>query len=275
MNLNNIREGGVKDVLGVLERAFKALDIDYYLIGAIARDIWYSASDVQLRTTKDIDFAILVGSNEQYQQVKQYLINEEGFSDSKENAFVVISPGKVEVDILPFGEIAMDDGVRIEGMGLTHIGIDGFWEVHQAGTEEVALSTGHHFKVATLASIVLLKLIAFDDRPERRSKDPRDIANIIRHYFELQSELIYDRHADLFTRIDDIPLEEIAAIVIGREIKTIIVGNETLYNRILAIVAGHVEQAEKSAFVRNMVGESGEDVVTVVKWLNGIAEGVL
>lgn len=49
-------------------------------------------------------------------------------------------------------------------------------EVYQSGTEEVEMETGHNFKIATLPSIVLLKLIAFDDRPEKRSKDARDIA---------------------------------------------------------------------------------------------------
>lgn len=274
MNLNSIREGELKNVLDILERTFKALEIDFYLIGAIARDIWYASSSVQLRTTKDIDFAILVGSNEQYQQVKQYLIKNEGFSDSKNNAFVVVSPDKVEVDILPFGAIAMHHEVNVEGTGLTHIGVDGFWEVHQAGTREVELETGHHFKVATLAAIVLLKLIAFDDRPENRLKDPRDIANIIKHYFELQSELIYEHHSDLFTHIDDMQLEEIAAIVIGRESKVIMATNEALGNRVRAIVASHIEQGEKSAFVRNMVNEIGADVVTMVKWLKGMQRGL-
>ncbi len=38
MNLNSVREGELKDVLDALEDAFRQLDIDYYLIGAIARD---------------------------------------------------------------------------------------------------------------------------------------------------------------------------------------------------------------------------------------------
>ncbi len=37
-------------------------------------------------------------------------------------------------------------------------------------------------KAATLPAIVLLKLIAYDDRPEHRIKDPGDIAGII-YYF--------------------------------------------------------------------------------------------
>jgi predicted nucleotidyltransferase len=71
-------------------------------------------------------------------------------------------------------------------------------EVYKSGTTELTLQTGHHFNIATLPSIVLLKLIAFDDRPENRFKDPRNIINIILHFFDLQAELIYSQHSDLF-----------------------------------------------------------------------------
>lgn len=276
MNLNNIREGELKEILDVLERAFQELGIDHYLIGAIAREVWYTDSGIELRRTKDIDFAVLVADNEEYRKVKQYLVTHEGFTDSRENAFVVISPEKVQVDILPFGAIAVEGAIHVNGTGLTNIDVEGFWEVHQAGTQEVVLTTGHHFKVATLAAIVLLKFIAFDDRPEMRLKDARDIANIILNYFELQSNLIYDGHADLFTaaNIDDLSLEEIGAIVIGREIKAILTINEALGNRVRAIVANHIEQAEKSMFIRNMVDETETDVATMIKWLKAIEQGL-
>ena len=55
-------EGDLREVLDALEEAFNAIGIDYYLIGAIARDIWYSGSNKTFRQTKDVDFAVLVGS---------------------------------------------------------------------------------------------------------------------------------------------------------------------------------------------------------------------
>lgn len=96
----------------------------------------------------------------------------------------------MQIDILPFGEIGIDDWIKITGEGLTNIKVNGFMEVYQSGTEDVEMETGHHFKIATLSSIVLLKLIAFDDRPEIRFKDARYIANIISHFFDLHADLI-------------------------------------------------------------------------------------
>jgi predicted nucleotidyltransferase len=130
-------------------------------------------------------------------------------------------------------------------------------EVYQSGTQEVEMQTGHNFKIATLPSIVLLKLIAFDDRPEKRSKDARDVANIIEHFFDLQADLIYNNHADLFLDEDnDQTLQEIAAIVIGREIKAICAGNTSLRERVQRILDIHIDAKEDSTFVKNMMAET-------------------
>lgn len=67
----------------------------------------------------------------------------------------------------------------------------------RSGTEETDMADNYSFKAATLSAIILLKLISYDDRPERSGKDPRDIAGIIRDFFHLQSELIYEQHVDL------------------------------------------------------------------------------
>ena len=266
MNLENIREGELQEVFNALEEAFNACGIDYYLIGALARDVWYAKGDRKLRQTKDADFAILVGSEAEYHTVKQYLKDNKNFQDTKENSFVMISPSGVQVDVLPFGEIEIDNGVEITGQGLTTIKVNGFMEVYQAGTEEVEIETGHTFKVATLPSIVLLKLIAFDDRPENRIKDATDIANILSHFFDLQADLIYDEHTDLFED-EERTLEDISAIVIGREMKKICASNEELLIRLKQILKTHIEQKEKSAFVRNMLVGTDETIESKVNLL--------
>jgi predicted nucleotidyltransferase len=272
MNLNSVREGDLKDVFDALEDAFRQLEIDYYLIGAIARDIWYARGKKGFRKTKDVDFAVLIGNKAAYEELRQFLKDHKNFQDTKGNAFVMFTPTGVQVDILPFGEIEIDDGVNLEGTGLTNIKVNGFMEVYKAGTEEVSMLTGHVFKVATLPAIVLLKLIAFDDRPEKRLKDARDVANIINLYFDLQADLIYTEYSELFLtseeELNKVSLQEIAAMVIGREIKKIINKNELLLGRIKRILEDQINQGEKSAFNRTMVEETGSSLATVVSWLN-------
>jgi len=257
MNLSRLKETGLKEVIDALEEAFNAAGTDYYIIGAVARDIWYSQANKDARQTKDIDFAVLIGNQTDYAAVKEYLQNHKNFFALKDNSFAMLTPSGIQIDILPFGELAINDGVTIEGVGLTNIKVNGFMEVYQSGTESIYTETGQSFKIATLPAIVLLKLIAYDDRPEKRVKDARDIADIILHYFDLQADFIYENHADLFLREDDPSLEEITAFGIGREIKKICIANDTLCQRVREILQTHIGQPEGSAFLRNMSAETG------------------
>ena len=279
MNFNKLNETALKEVFSALEETFKKLNIDYYLIGAIARDIWYTRGNKNFRTTKDIDFAAMVGSLEEYQSVKDYLKDHKGFQDSKGNSFVMTTSSGFQVDILPFGEIEIDDTIQLKGTGLTSIKVNGFMEVFNGGTEEVTMASGHVFQVATLASIILLKLIAFDDRPEHRLKDARDIANILLHYFELEQDQVYgEENKDIFTsgssELDDLSLPEIGSLVAGRTIHKIIVGNDILYARIIRILEQHISQKDESVFVRNMSQEVALPVNEIIKWLQKLNQGI-
>lgn len=280
MNLSKIKEGELKEVFDVLELAFKQLDVDFYLIGALARDVWYSRGEStnNVRKTKDVDFAIMIASESQYESLRTYLITNHNYQDTKENAFVLITPSMIQVDILPFGGIEIDDRVVVEGIGMTSINVNGFSEVFKDGTEEVKLTTGHVFKVATLASIILLKLISFDDRPEIRLKDARDIGNILNHFFELENDLMYNqKHADIFQdqqALETISIQEIASEIAGRSIREIIITNPTLLNRIILILNKHIKEAESSLFVRNMSEEAGVPISEILRWLNKLFIGV-
>lgn len=266
MNLNNIREGELKEVFDTLEEAFVSNQVNFYLIGALAKDVWYSMGDKVMRTTRDVDFAVMISNKADYEEVRKYLVDKKGFQYQKSNDFILVSPSGVEIDILPFGAVDINEDIKVNG----------FMEVYKSGTTELTLQTGHHFNIATLPSIVLLKLIAFDDRPENRFKDPRDIINIIFHFFDLQAELIYNQHSDLFAG-DEISLEKISATVIGREIKKTIEENEELYSRVKTILKIHLEKKEASAFIRAMVEEADSNVENIMELIialsNGLNEG--
>lgn len=105
MGLNELKEGDLKDVFTALEEAFANTGTDFYVIGALARDVWYARADKKFRGTRDVDFAVLIGSHEEYGAVRDYLKEHSQFRDTRENSFVMLSPAGVQVDILPFGEI--------------------------------------------------------------------------------------------------------------------------------------------------------------------------
>lgn len=271
MSSFSLQRSELKEVFDAVEDAFSNLGIDYYVIGALARDIWYSKENKLSRATRDADFAILVGTEAQFEEVKEYLKAKKGFQDSKGNMYVLFSPNGHQVDILPFGAIEIDEKAKIVGTGLTSISVNGFSEVYNSGTTEVKLDTGHQFKVASLSSIVLLKLIAYDDRPEQRAKDGRDVGSIFEHYFDLEAEHIYEHHSDLFTETErDMELQDIAATVIGREIKITIGENSALLQRVKTILERETKLGEKSSFIINMIAETKMSVEEAAKWLEKI-----
>lgn len=262
----------LKEIFNALEEAFQALGIDFYLIGAQARDVWFSHAGKAPKQTNDVDFAVLVSNTADYERLREYLKEHKQFRSTSTNAFVMLTEEGAQVDILPFGGIQIDETVKIEGEGLTSIQVNGFMEVFESGTETADIATGHCFRVASLAAIVLLKLVAFDDRPEQRDKDPRDIADILDHYFELQENLIYEHHNDLFT--DNATLLEIGGTVAGREIKKIIGVNPLLLQRISGILTGHINQRERSSFVRMMVFKDTDTVEARVQQLQQLLNGI-
>ena len=131
--------------------------------------------------------------------------------------------------------------------------------------------------MASLPSIILLKLIAFDDRPEKRVKDAIDIDIIIKHYFGLQEDNVYENHNDPFLNEDLVnagtELSEISAIVIGREIKKIINENQILLDRVKNILKAHIQQTAGGRFIRIML--TGDDTVAgKVKLLENMLAGL-
>lgn len=272
--MKQIRQEELKEVLDVLEEVLKELGVNFYLIGAIAKEYWYRSGNKRIRATKDVDFAVLVPSKEVYSAVRERL-REHQFGSVRGNELVMISPDGLEVDLLPFGEIDSDSKVQLMGQAVTNLKTEGFMEVYKAGTVDAQMGTGHVFKTATLPGIVLLKLIAYDDRPEERQKDARDVAGIIQHFFDLQAQLIYEHHDDLYADGQpDRKMHEIAAIVIGREMKKMCGDNQTLHRRLVNILMAQIKKGQASAFVRQMVGETGKTVEEMVAWLTDIKQGL-
>lgn len=272
--LNKIRqEGNYKKLLEALERGFNKFNISFYLVGATARDVWMRGvhNTPPRRATSDIDFAIMINDSAQFNELKDYLIEEEGFVPYHDNAFVLIWKDKTQVDLIPFGELEREGIVTVKGTGMTSMNVVGFKEVFEEASEEIE-TEGQQFKVCKLAGIVILKLIAWDDRPEMRGDDVYDIAEIIKYYFHFNSEAIWEHNSDLFTEENE--LDEIAAQYLGREIGKIIKGNRRLINRIKGILEKALVEDDSNALVDLLASESDQTTDFSKSIIMHILEGI-
>jgi predicted nucleotidyltransferase len=268
----------LSDMLVALERGLKKFNIDYYLVGAVSRDVWMSGINkiAPRRTTGDIDFAIFINDKGIYEELKEYLVTNEGFNPYRENGFVLIHNNGKEVDLLPFGAIEDENRkVTIQGTGYTSIHVDGFREVYEGLLPEVEME-GHIFKFCTLSGIVLLKLIAWDDRPEVRRDDIKDISDILHHFPSMYQEVIWENHNDLYLDENNTP-EFIAARVMGREIVQITNRNEVLRKRIAHILETNTKTPGASSmaiimreYFDNTVEECFNLILEIKKGLEGL-----
>lgn len=271
IDFEKLRQEGLKELFASLERAFVALDIDFYVVGATARDTWFALNDIKALGTTDVDFAVFIPEREDFEELKKYLVEKEEFSISSQNQFVVFSPQGLEVDLLPFGDIEIEGKVMMQGKGLTKISVNGFREVYEEAIVPVKYDDELTFKVCTLPGIVILKLIAFDDRPEMRSKDILDIAVILQHYFDIESDLIYEHHLDLFE--EDADLKLIAGRVLGRQMRQILQRSIELEKRVIGILQAAIEGKESSTVVKLLAGQNKMDVEFATQLIVSILSG--
>lgn len=271
INLDDVRDSRLREVLLVVDQCCLNLGIDFYILGALARDVWFTQHGIAASGTKDIDFAVFISQEDQYHQLKENLINEHGYLVSIENA--LIAPNRIQIDIFLFGALELEDGIPVAADGPKRVKVNGFKEVYLTSIEHVYILEDKQFKVATLPGIFLLKLIAFDDRPEHRQNDPIDCINIIKNYFGIEQELIYNEHNDLFD--DEKALEVIAARVIGRQMTKPLNNDSKLKERTINILKNHIAQGEKSRFVLQMATFTYMGTEECTLYLSEILTGII
>lgn len=236
---NLFRNGPVLEMLDAFGKVVNQLGIDFFLVGALARDIRLN-SDSRLaskRATKDVDIAILLASEEQFYQVKDALIATGDFVAHEREAIKLFYRQAIEVDLLPFGEIEnLHRETCIEKPRPFVMDVPGFREV-LPDVEQINIE-GLSIRVCSLEGIVLLKIIANADNPSR-TKDISDIEHIVNVYFELHAERIFQDFGDvpeLYDTVDREYMRLVSSRVIGRIIGHLLSDSPTLRKRVLDIL---------------------------------------
>lgn len=240
MSNNIILAPIVSEMLMELQTVFSKFDIDFYLVGAVARDIHLSANEQlkSARGTKDIDLAITISDGGQYNQVKAALVDTGLFEAQETEAIKLIYKNSVEVDLIPFGDIEQPNrNVRLTDPTFV-LSMPGFTEVYPF-VKDFILESGQTIKVCTMEGIILLKLIANNDRPQR-TKDITDIEHIIQIYFDLYDDDIYMVHYDILELYDTSEadyIQLVCARLIGRKMSTMLKGSPELSQRVITILS--------------------------------------
>lgn len=236
------------EVFNHIDEVLKALQIPYYLIGVNSIAIQLLQDGIKpSRGTKDIDFAIMIENMGQFDEVVAQL-QKRGFHKAKAPWTLYHKGYNAAIDLLPFGVIEENDTVNFN---------ERYTDLHVLGFKEVleeAVPVPIEEKIANvppLAGMILLKLIAWNDRPEERTNDAEDIILIIYHYFLLEQEKILDKHFDLLENLEnERDRITISARVLGRQAAFILMKNIVLKERVFSILDHLIKTSQHTFFLR-------------------------
>jgi predicted nucleotidyltransferase len=275
IDTSNLPDKHFKELIIILENAFRKLGMDFYLIGARVRDLWFNINGIQpKRFTYDVDFAVLVSNIKEFEQLIQYLEKTGDFKvHQKEPYRLVFIKNNYYVDLLPFGEIEEAYYTHITNLFNTKISVLGLKEVFDKSIK-VYLDNDLQIKIASLPGLCILKLISWDDRKAERERDLVDLYSVIHNYFDFESEEIYNKHLDLFDDSGNFNRINVGAKVLGRQMADILVQSEKLKDRIITILRQNTVNIENSRMGTIIASKYNMDLTTVVKLLKDLLSGI-
>lgn len=230
----------IGEMLLVIEKVLKSLEINFYVVGAIARDLQLAKGprSASLRKTNDVDLAIMIGTEEEFYIIKAALLDTGYFKGHSSEPIKLFYKEAIELDLLPFGGIQNEAyETTLHKPKLFVMDMPGFKEA-LLYTDEIVIDEKLKLNVCSLEGLVILKLFAFANRPER-IKDIVDIEHIINAYFDLSSDDIYENYMNVMeTYYTEDPnyLSLISAHVIGLKIKKILSSDSSLNARMMEVL---------------------------------------
>ncbi len=270
--LNEITDDVVIEILHGVIPVFNQLSVSYFVVGAFARDVEFFAkghTGPPSRKTKDLDLAVMVADEKEFNRIKSVLLSLDGFTAHALEPYRLLFKESYELDLLPFGKIEDEKGdVYLKAKRTIVLNMPGFSEAHLA-VETVKTDQGFELKVSSLPGVVLLKLIAWDDRPAERSKDIQDIEYIFRNLYLLEVEEIVANDSDLLDLLEgeENYSECVSARYIGRKIGVMIRETETLLNRVRRILLKNTESESTSAMAKIIAYETQEEAIRIIRQL--------
>lgn len=187
-------------VIGEIHRAANKLGVPVFVVGAVARIILLeNIHGLNAgRATTDVDFAFALDNWEQFDALKNTLLENPRFSASEQVAHRLhFRAPELEhaykVDLIPFGGVEKTPNTIAWPPDMAILmNVAGFSDAFKAAVS-VELGSGIEATVASLPGIAILKLFAWADRRQENAKDAVDVVTLLRTYHEAGNDhRIYD-----------------------------------------------------------------------------------
>ena len=273
MNLSGKIDQPTIDLFKLVNRITVALDMPYLVVGATARDIVYHhrfGTPIK-RATTDTDFGIQVRSWAEYESLSRMLISE-GFKSTK-SSHRFLCPNNTQLDIVPFGSI--EDGksnIQWPPSGDVEMNVLGFKEaLEHAFMIELAQRPTLHIPVASPQGLMLLKLIAWNDRDrDMRVRDALDIAYLL-DYYEVDKSVVKRLYEVGVVEQYDFDVSLASAHMLGSDSAAI--ANDATKRKIQEITNKNSKSIDENILVVEMCKDVDTEYDKYLKLLNAFENG--
>ena len=266
-------------ILREIQEVSTRMNVPFFVVGATARDIILEHQfDIKpKRATIDIDIGVLIAGWDQFGTLKDELIRSARFSPSKQKQRLIYNDN-FPLDIMPFGAIEDENGsISWPPDHEIRMSIAGFQECFQHAVS-VKLSSSPELivKMVSLAGLALLKLISWDDNPERRRKDAPDLLLIMRHYLDAGNlDRLFDEGSDII-EADSYDYDLASARFLGRDIANI--SSPATKAKLIEILEREANSKHGHKIALNVLQSDGyrsESYERVVEHFNALLKGLV
>lgn len=214
------------EILQHAKEATSALGIDFFVGGAMARDILLVHVHGQRvnRATRDVDIGLFIQDWASFDTLKSLFVASGKFFEVPGRPYRLsfsVASG-APLDLIPFGTIA---GVgQLIAWPPDHevvLNVAGFDDALRSATP-VHLGQGLQVAICNLAALSVLKLIAWRDRGQQNSKDAADFFTLARHYDVAGNmDRIYAEEGQAFLEVAAYDTALAGASLLGRDAATL------------------------------------------------------
>ena len=247
----------LKEILQALNSFFQSKEIDFYIVGATARDILLTNlyGLIPERKTMDIDIAIAISDWKEFEIIERELPQREYFEKNSQQKQRFMYKEFYAIDVIPFGKIAQKDGnIYWPPDGTFAMSVWGFPEIAAAAIS-VSIDDELNIRISSLSGFFLLKLMAWKDRHLYSAKDAYDIALILLHYLGINEQRAVQEHYDLY-EVEPFDQVEASGRLIARDVKALIGYNKDTMTYLIKILEKEITLAQESPLVNQLVKTS-------------------
>lgn len=216
-------EPAVVSAIASVDKIARQSNTRFALIGALVLELRLSRvlNEPAPRGTLDADFIVAVNGWTDFDNLLNALIKV-GFKPTRFEHR--LARDETLVDILPVGKGIAPDGKLTWPKSQHVMNVLGCEEALGTATN-VEIESGLSIPVVTMPALVVLKMMAFNDRAEGRQKwrsDAQDIFYCLDKYEDIRKS---ERRYSLFDKFSDVDINHAGAILLGLDISDMSLGD--------------------------------------------------